>query len=107
MAEPAKFRVGRVDSNDIGRKVTQAPSISSHEFSSHERSGTVNFAVSGSGKKGWYLAPSLQFDRAHVPDVAEERKLFTRMFSARKACYKCGNGVSAPFYIILVEANAV
>ena len=25
MAEPAKFRVGRVDSNDIGREVVQAP----------------------------------------------------------------------------------
>ena len=51
-ADPALFRVGRVDSNDIGRKVTKALSISSHEFSSHEQGGTVKFAVSGSGKKG-------------------------------------------------------
>ena len=28
------------------------------------------------------------------------------MFGARKACYKCGNGVSAPFYITCAEANA-
>ena len=62
----------------------------------------MKFAVSGSGKKGWCLAFSLQLDRAHTPDVVEARKLFVRMFSARKACYKCGNGVSAPFYIILV-----
>jgi hypothetical protein len=107
MAKPAKFRVGRVDSNDIGRRVTKLPSISSHEFSSHERSGTVKFAVSGSGKKGWCLVTSFRFDRAHTPDAVEERKSFVRMFSARKACYKCGNGVSAPFYIIIVQANAV
>ena len=53
------FRVGQVDFNDAGRQVAKAPSISSHEFSSHERSGTVKFAVSGSGKKGRYLVSSL------------------------------------------------
>ena len=50
----------------------------------------------------WYFP--FEFDTS---DAAEERKLFVRMFGARKACYKCGNGVSAPFYIIFVQANAV
>ena len=87
----------------IGRQVTEAPSISSHEFSSHERSGTVKFAVSGSGKKGMCLVSSPQSSRALNSDLAEERKPFVRMFGARKACYKCGNGVSAPFYIIRAD----
>lgn len=39
---------------------------------------------------------------AHTPDGVEERKSFVRMYGVRKACYKCGNGASAPFNIIRV-----
>ena len=96
------FRVGRVDFNDTGWQVTKAPPISSHEFSSHERSGTVTFVVSGSGKKGTCLVFSPQPNRTH-PQPCRRAKVVLRMFAARKACYKCGNGVSAPFSIVLVR----
>ena len=73
---PAKFRVGRVDSNDIGQRLAKAPSISSHESSSHERSGTVKSAVSGSGKKGTSLVFSRWSNQTHISDATEERKSF-------------------------------
>ena len=97
-----KFRVGQVDSNDICRRVTETLSIPSHEFSSLKRSGTAKFAVSGSGKKGKFLVFTPEFGGTHISGFAEERKSFSRMFGARKACYKCGNGVSEPPCIIRV-----
>ena len=46
--------------------------------------------------------------RPHTFGAVEERKTkFVRMFGARKACYKCGNGVSEPFYTIRVWADTV
>jgi hypothetical protein len=87
--------------------ITKAPPISSREFSSHERSGTVKFADSGSGKKGRHPLFSHWSDLTHTPGATVERKYFLRMFGARKACYKCGNGVSGPLCIIRVYADAV
>ena len=102
------FRVGRVDFNGVGWQVTKTPSISSHEFSSHERSGTAKFVVAEVGRR-------VRVSYCH-PSPAEltsrpcrRAKVVLRMFGARKACYKCGNGVSAPLSIIRVRvwANVV
>lgn len=95
------FRVGQVDFNDAGRQVAKAPSISSHEFSSHERSGTVKFVVREVGRRvcAWYSRPA---QPSSLPRLCRRAKVILRMFGARKACYKCGNGVSVPLSIIRV-----